>query len=164
MEGRFVKHYDQVEWSLYKNNLLDNKIYEEMQEHLYECDECMDIFISLIDEKEIEKASNIVPEDFTDNLMISIKNITPINKKIKRKSKLPQDFFIYYTAVASVTIILTAGGVFGKLVDSVPGITASINIQEEKTIKNPVYDFSETITKKTSSFINDFQVSKNKED
>ena len=159
-----MKHYDQVEWSLYKKNLLHKKIYEEMEEHLYECGHCMDIFLSLIDGNEIQDASKMISKDFTDNLMIDLKNITPINKKKTIKPKLPQDFFIYYTAVASVTILLTAGGVFGKLVESVPQITANISIQEEKSMKNPVYDFSETITKKTSNFINDFQISKNKEE
>lgn len=159
-----MKHYDQVEWSLYKRNLLDDKIYEVMEEHLYECDQCLNIFLSLIDENEIEEVGKVISEDFTDNIMMNIKNLTPINKKKAKRSKLPQDFFIYYTAVASVTILLTAGGVFGKLVESVPQITANISIQEDKIMKNPVYNLSETITKKTSIFINDFQISKNKED
>ena len=159
-----MKHYDQVEWSLYKNNLLDKKIHGAMEEHLYGCDQCLDIFLSLMDEKEIEKAGNIISEDFTDNLMINIKDLSSTNKKIKRKSRLSQDFFIYYTAVASVTIILTAGGVFGKLVESVPHITANINIEEERIRTNTIYNLSEAIAKKTSNFINDFQISKNKED
>ena len=159
-----MKHYDQVEWSLYKNNLIDSRIYEEMEEHLFQCNDCMDIFISLIDEKEIENAGSIIPEDFTDNVMRNIKNITPIKKKIKRKSKLPKDFFIYYTAVASVAIILTAGGFFGKLVDSVPQLTANISVQENKIMTNTIYDLSEKITNRTAMFVNDFQFNKNKED
>ena len=159
-----MKHYDQVEWILYKNNVLDNKIYEEMEEHLCLCDDCMDIFLSLIDEKEVEVAGEIISQDFTNKVMDNLKNIRPLKKKIKRKAKLPNDFFIYYTAVASVTIILTAGGFFGKLVDSVPQITANIKIQEEKIMSNIIYDFSEEITKRTSIFIKDFQISKNKED
>jgi hypothetical protein len=159
-----MKHYDQVEWVLYKSNLLDSKIYEEMEEHLYTCDDCMEIFLSLIDEEEINQAGFIVPEDFTYKVMDSLKNIRPLKKKIERKSKVSNDFFIYYTAVASVAIILTAGGLFSKLVDSVPQITANISIKEEKIMSNAIYNFSEQITKKTSMFINDFQISKNKED
>ena len=159
-----MKHYDQVEWSLYKKNLLNEKIHQVMEEHLYECDQCLDIFLSLIDENEIEEAGDIISKEFTDDLMMNIKKLTPINKKKAIKPKLPQDFFIYYTAVASVTILLTAGGVFGKLVESVPEITANISSQEEKIMKNTIYNFSEIITKKTSIFINDFQISKNKED
>lgn len=160
-----MKHYDYVEWVLYKKKLLDNKIHESMEEHLYLCDECLDIFLSLIDDLEIEKAGNLVPINFTNNVMGNIKNIRPIKKKsIKKQPKLINDFFIYYTAVASVAIILTAGGFFGKLVDSVPQITASINVQEEKIMSNTIYKFSEEITRRTSMFINGFQISKNKED
>lgn len=160
-----MKHYDYVEWVLYKKKLLDNKMHESMEEHLYLCDECLDIFLSLIDDPEVEKAGNLVPINFTNNVMGSIKNIRPIKKKsIKKQPKLINDFFIYYTAVASVAIILTAGGFFGKLVDSVPQITASINVQEEKIMSNTIYKFSEEITRRTSMFINGFQISKNKED
>lgn len=160
-----MKHYDQLEWVLYKSNLLDSKIYEEMEEHLYTCDDCMEIFLSLIDEEEINQAGSIVSVDFTNNVMNNLKNIRPMKKKsVKKQPKLPNDFFIYYTAVASVAIILTAGGFFSKLVDSVPQITANISIKEEKIMSNAIYNFSEQITKKTSMFINDFQISKNKED
>lgn len=160
-----MKHYDYVEWVLYKKKLLDNKMHESMEEHLYLCDECLDIFLSLIDDPEVEKAGNLVPINFTNNVMGSIKNIRPIKEKsIKKQPKLINDFFIYYTAVASVAIILTAGGFFGKLVDSVPQITASINVQEEKIMSNTIYKFSEEITRRTSMFINGFQISKNKED
>lgn len=159
-----MKHYDHVEWILYKNNLLDDKIYEEMEEHLYLCDDCMEIFLSLIGEEEINQAGSIVSEDFTDKVMDNLKNISPLKKKTKEKPKVTNDFFIYYTAVASVTIILTAGGFFGKLVDSVPRITANISVQESKIMTNAIYNFSEKITNKTAIFVNDFQFSKNKED
>ena len=155
-----MKHYDHVEWILYKNNLLDSKIYEEMENHLYLCDDCMEIFLSLIDEEEIDQAGIIVPEDFTGKVMDNFKNIRPLKNKIKKKSKITNDFFIYYTAVASVAIILTAGGFFGGLVDSVPQISASISAQENKIRTNGIYNFSEKITNRTSMFVNGFEINK----
>lgn len=162
-----MKHYDHIEWILYKKNLLDNNIYEKMENHLYECDDCLDIFLSLIDDEEIKIAEHIIPENFTPNIMDEIKNIRPLKKKIKRAKKKPQitnDFFIYYTAVASVAIILTAGGFFGKLVDSVPQITVKVSAQENKIMGNAIYELSERITNKIAMFVNDFQISKNRED
>jgi hypothetical protein len=157
-----MKHYDYIEWVLYKNNLLDSKIHEEMEEHLLLCDECMDIFLSLIDESEIEKAGNLVARNFTNQVMDNIKNIRPIKKTVKKKIKASNDFFIYYTAVASVAIILTASGFFTKVVDTVPQITANISLQDKRIRSNAIYDFSEKITNKTSLFINNFN--RNKED
>lgn len=160
-----MKHYDYVEWILYKKELLNNRIREGMEEHLYLCDECMDTFLSLIDGLEMESAEKLIPGDFTDKVMGNLRNIKPMKiKSIKNKPKLTNDFFLYYSAVASVAIILTAGGFFGKLVDSVPEITASISIQEEKIAANTIFKFSEEVTKRTSIFINDFQINRNKED
>ena len=159
-----MKHYDPVEWVLYKKNLLDDRIYEEMQDHLYLCDDCMETFLSLIDEEEISQAELIVAEDFTDKLMDGLGNIRPLKKKTKKKTKINNDFFIYYTAVASVAIILTAGGFFGGLVDSVPEITVNIPIQENRVKTNAIYELSEKITNRTAMFVNNFQFSKNKED
>ena len=65
-----MKHYDYVEWLFYKKNTLSIEKMEEMEEHLYNCDQCMEIFLSLIDEKEIAAASKIVPSAFNEDLDI----------------------------------------------------------------------------------------------
>ena len=152
-----MKHYDYVEWVLYKNNLLDDGIREEMEEHLYLCDECMEIFLSLIDEEEIQVAASIVPEDFTDKVMDNIKVIRPMKKPVKKRIKLTNDFFMYYVAVASVAIILTANGFFGRMVDAVPQIASNITMEDSRLKANTIYNISEKITNRTSSFINDFK-------
>ncbi len=144
-----MKHYDYVDWVLYKKDLLDTGIKEEMEDHLYGCDQCMEIFLSLIDQEEIKVAQSYGPKNF--------------NKKVLRKIKTSsfKDFFIYYAAVASVAIILTASGSFGKIVGMVPQIDKTIKESTVKYQANIVYSFSETITNKTSDFINDFSI-KNK--
>ena len=159
-----MKHYDYVEWLLYKKNLIDEKIHSEMEEHLFQCDKCMDVFISLIDEKEIEAAKSLISENFNENIMEKIDNITPIKqitkKQKKKQKKFPKDFFLYYTATAAVAILLTAGGVFTSMVDSVP---RTINIEESKFHTNKMYKFTEKITQETSNFIDNFSFIKDKE-
>lgn len=157
-----MKHYDYVEWVLYKNKLLDDEIYNEMEEHLFLCESCMEIFLQLIDEEELEKVGNLVPIDFTNKVMNNIKDISPMKKRTKKK--VSNDFFIYYAAVASVAIILTAGGFFEKMVETVPYISANISLQENNIKRDTIYNFSEIITSKTSKFINNFGIVKNKED
>lgn len=159
-----MKHYDNVEWILYKRNLLDTKIYNEMKEHLFQCDDCMDIFISLIDEKEIADVEKFIPKDFSENIMEKIENVTPIKQEINRnkikKTKYPKDFFLYYTAVAAVAIVLTASGVFNIMVDNIP---TNIKLEQSKIDTNKIYEVSEKITQGTSSFIYNFNFIKNKE-
>lgn len=154
-----MKHYDYVEWVLYKKNLLDEKIHDEMEDHLYLCDKCMNIFLSLIDEREIEEAGRVISEDFIPNMMANIKGIKPIKKVVKKKkrNKSSNDLLLYYAAVASVAIIFTATGMFGRIVDIVPEISFSISLEESKFQTNRIYNLSETITNKTSKFINNFQ-------
>ena len=146
-----MKHYDYVEWLFYKKNMLSIEKMDEMEEHLYGCDECMELFLSLIDEEEIKIASTIVPEDFNQNIMSKIKS-TKVKKiqPIKKPVKYP---FGYFVAVASVTIVLTLGGVFTNLVDTVPNISASVSMLEKPDRPNRIFNLSEKIVNRTSKFI-----------
>ena len=145
-----MKHYDSIEWMLYKKDLVSEQIKEEMNEHLILCDECMDIFLSLIEEEEILDAEKFIKEDFTEKVINKTKKIKLM--KLKKKKKVMNDFFIFYTAVASVTVILTAGGFFGNLIE--PRIYISKNMEEKQT--RSLYNVSEDITNKTSDFIKNF--------
>lgn len=146
-----MKHYDYVEWLFYKKNMLSIEKMDEMEEHLYSCDECMELFLSLINEEEIKIASTIVPEDFNQNIMSKIKS-TKVKKiqPIKKPVKYP---FGYFVAVASVTIVLTLGGVFTNLVDTVPNISASISTLQQPDRPNRIFNLSEKIVNRTSKFI-----------
>lgn len=159
-----MKHYDYVEWVLYKKNLLDKKTYNKMEEHLFQCDICMDTFLSLIEEEEIGNAKAFIPEDFNENLMNKIENITPIKqitKKSKKKQfKFPKDYFLYYTATAAVAILLTAGGVFNTMVDNVP---RTINMERSKLDPSKIYNFTEKISQETSNFVYNFSFIKDEE-
>lgn len=146
-----MKHYDHIEWLLYKNEVLSEKQHDTMEEHLFNCDDCMEVFLSLIDESEIAAAGNVIPEDFNDKVIDRIskdkvKKLNPVNKK---KSFNYQ--FGYYVAIASVTILLTLNGFYTGFVDSVPKITNVMRIPEER--ENVVFRFSERIVNGTSEFL-----------
>jgi len=161
-----MKHFHLDEWLLYKNKLLSEEKQIEMENHLYTCDSCMDIFLSLINDDEIDKAATIVPENFTENILKNIGKIKPIRtkKSTKKGYRKSSDFFLYYAAVASVAIILTAGGVFGKMVDLVPQISVNMSKKESQVKVDTIYNFSESITNRTSQFINNFGIKEEKED
>ena len=149
-----MKHYDYVEWLLYKNKALSSERVEEMEEHLYNCDLCMDIFLSLIDVEEIKIAEAAIPEDFTNKVINKISNSKVKNvqtKDIQKKDfKLNFQFGIY-AAVASVTVLLSLSGFFTNFVNAVPKLTASIQLVEERP--NYIGDISNSIVNSTSSFL-----------
>lgn len=158
-----MKHYDYVEWLFYKKNMFAIEKQDEMEEHLFNCDECMEIFLSLIDEEEINEASNIVPEDFNKNIMMKISN-TKVKKIVATKKPVKYPFG-YFVAVASVTIVLTLGGFYTNLVDAVPNISASVNMLEKHDKPNRIFNFSERIVNGTSKFIVSIEnIDRNKEE
>ncbi|MEW8972697.1 MAG: hypothetical protein AB2375_00765 [Tissierellaceae bacterium] len=150
-----MRHYDYVEWLLYKNNLISKEKQVEMEEHLYNCDDCMKVFLSSIDDMEIEEAGILVPDDFSSKIMSNIKNVRPIKKPINKKKNF-NDLFLYYISVASVAIFFTAGGIFTKMVEVVPQISIGMSIEESRVRTDTIYNLSESITNRTSEFINNF--------
>lgn len=160
-----MKHYDYMEWFFYKEKNISDEKYREMEEHLYNCDECMNIFLSLIDNLEIDQAEEAISSDFTKNV---IGNIQKVKYKPKPKIYNEATSFIsgfgYYVAAAAVVIMLTWSGFFSGLVDVVPKI-AETTIEENITDKpNIIFSLSEKIVNRTSSFINDFEIYNGKEE
>lgn len=146
-----MKHYDYIEWLFYKNEMLSKEKSEEMVQHLYNCDTCMEIFLSLVDENEAEHAGKTISDDFTLKIINNIPKVKNSKAKIKQSKKAFNYQFGYYAAVASVTVILTLSGFYSCLVDAVPKLSASVHITE----KHPsiITNFSDSVVDSTSSFL-----------
>jgi len=146
-----MKHYDYIEWLLYKNEMLSKEKSEEMEQHLYNCNTCMEIFLSLIDEKEIEKSGQLISDEFTSEIINNIPKIKSSKPKIKQSKMAFNYQFGYYAAVASVTVILTLGGFYTGLVDAVPKLSASVQISQKQT--NIIEGLSHSIVDSTSNLL-----------
>lgn len=163
-----MRHYDEVEWKLYKKDILNEQMHREMEEHLFHCDDCRDIFLSLIDDEEIEKAGTFISNDFQENLMKNIQKIKyatiPIDRdKYKKKKKFYNEMLLYYTAVASVAIFLTGAGVFNSVVDKIPDISRTIEKEKVAIETNKINEFSKSVLNITSNFAEGFKF-KNREE
>lgn len=163
-----MKRYDTVEWILYKKEMLHEHIKTEMEDHLLECDSCMDLFLSLISEKDINNAGELISDDFNENLMKDIVKAIPLNKHIsnkvkeknKKKTKIYNEILLYYTAVASVAIFLTATGFFNRVVEKVPEISSNIHHEKLSINTYKINEFSKSITKATANFTNSIKFNK----
>lgn len=164
-----MTHFSKKQWILYKKNLLSEEDSIKMEDHLYTCDTCMDIFLSLIDIEDLDLVEETISSDFTKSVMKKIDGVIPISKNTNkfvnnrtRKKKMIENIFMYYVAVASVVLVLTAGGVFTKMTE-LP--IENIKVDNERTSKGleKVYSFSEKITEGTNTFINSFGIKNNKE-
>lgn len=176
-----MTHYDLVEWTLYKKDLLHENIKEEMENHLLECDDCMDAFLSIID-RELEDGFEHIAklsEDFTDevinkiqtkektdkdekplskNLIIDNRVKTNKIKKAKKKKNIYNEFLVYYMAVASVAIFLTASGFFTTIANRTPEFGEKLIASKKEVKVDSVYRFSQNITDATSSFVHNFNI------
>lgn len=160
-----MKHYDYLEWFFYKEKVLSEEKSKEMEEHLYECSECMDIFLSLIDSEEIDGAEKTISHDFTYRVMKDIQKVKlkPI-AKVKKNTTSFKNVFGYYAAAAAVAIILTWGGFYSGLVDALPQVAKATAQKNRFDTPNIIFSLTEKIVNKTSIFVNDFQISSGKEE
>lgn len=154
-----MKHYDHLEWFLYKECSIPEEKHREMEEHLYNCDKCMDIFLSLIDSEEIDEGEMIIPPAFTSRVMNKIKEKKKPRKIIEKNHKSTfKNIFVYYAAAAAVAIILTCSGFYKGMVDIVPQISETTINKNINNTGDIVFNLSEKIVGKTSSFITNFEI------
>ncbi len=170
-----MKHYEKAEWLLYKDGLLPQDQCEEMEEHLMECTGCLELYLSLVSEAEIEQAEQLISPDFTEQVMQEVKNLeiqsihqpepkpvsTIKNNKVKKQKKSKKgkrtSMLVYYAAAASITLFFMGTGFFQALVETGPKLEALQakveNIPQSKTELN----WSQKITDKTSRWLREFE-------
>lgn len=151
-----MTHFSKGKWLAFKNDQVLEEEKTMMEDHLYTCDTCMDIYLKLIDKEELDFAEMIISRDFTNSVMKSIEAIAPIKKINKKKKKMVENIFMYYVAAASVVLVLTAGGVFTRIIEFPMEKINVDRFQTQESIGN-IYSFSEKITNSTNSFINNFE-------
>jgi hypothetical protein len=148
-----MKHYDYIEWLLYKNKALSDEKLKEMEAHLYNCDICMDIFLSLVSEDEIKMAGSMLTNDFTDKVIDKLPKYKVEKKEIEHDKKHFYYQFGIYAAVATVTIVMSLSGVFTHMVDAVPKIASSIQVNDQCFEQNIIVKLSDRIINSTSYLI-----------
>lgn len=155
-----MTHYDIVEWQLFKEDLIHEKIREDMEDHLLECTDCMDIFLALVDKETSDEAR--VSEKFTDNVIKGIPSNTQIyrNNKSKKgfKINLYNELLVYYMAVASVAIFLMGSGFFSTIVSETPKLGEKLIASKREVRIDGAYRISKNITNITSNFVREFNL------
>jgi len=147
-----MRHYDIKQWKLFSENLIEENMHIEMQQHLLECDQCMELYLTSVEEK-TNGEDTYINENFTDNIM---NTISSENKKIKEKNyKRRRINLIGCYAVAScLTIFLMWNGAFQFLFDAIPKHSeefANTSLKREQVF---VSGWTDRLTDETSSLIN----------
>lgn len=117
-----MNHVRNEELVRYINDELDEHKREQIDQHIYSCDQCLNIYM-----RTIEEHKKILPEirnqdTFTEKVIRIIANDPLPNKKenpFQRKIYFYQKAAFHYLVAAAMTIILMTSGVFTHLMSYV---------------------------------------------
>ncbi len=122
-----MSHYNKKQWKWYADDLIDGKQKKEMESHLVDCDDCLETYLSIIEETQIDRVDGLLNGNFTDNVMAQLKNqeMKPL-LKLKKKRKKTSDILLYYVAAACITLVFFSSGVFDFIGYYVPKTTVQL--------------------------------------
>ncbi|NLI93180.1 MAG: hypothetical protein GX434_13650 [Peptococcaceae bacterium] len=119
--------YKPEEWKAYQAGVLGESEQIKMEEHLLVCMECMETYLSLIEESVFDENLPKLSEEFTEKLLSSIENekrwqkaSVPVRnissgKKDKEVRNNRVNLFVSYCAAAGIAMFFWVGGYFDHL-------------------------------------------------
>jgi predicted anti-sigma-YlaC factor YlaD len=156
--GFHMNHISLGEWKNYaKDEINDDKrfLYEQ---HLYICDQCMDLYMEAIDSIQDEAPAIEDPSNYTNEVMSTIhfeKAKRPMSEKEIKKRWYEEKVFHYVLATA-MTLLLMATGVFSGL--------TNITTQFEKNSKDQQQSsITENVLNKTTALLDQVEQSEKEE-
>jgi anti-sigma factor RsiW len=138
-------HYKHQDWLAYiKDELTENKC-EEVENHLFSCDDCLDIYMNLVNEETKNLPDLKDEKGFTDGIINSLSSKQE-KPAITRKRPVYQQPLFHYGVAAAVTFVLMTSGFFQSITGFVSTVEAASTIQSENSV-------SDNLMKKAISLI-----------
>lgn len=122
-----MNHIPYEKWLLYIIDELEPKVRTSFDEHLYQCDQCLEQYM-----KALEKHSHIMLEnedDLTERIMDQIETSSPSGMTKHQQTNFHRKTIIHYVIAASMTLFLMVSGVFSNLTN----IVDHVDEQKQKT-------------------------------
>ncbi|CAM3884316.1 hypothetical protein [Lederbergia lenta] len=133
-----MNHISYEKWFQYAQDKLDEETRTEYENHLYNCDHCLEIYLAAVEASETSMPVLTSSTSFTDSVMNQVnetkKEKPVINKRVKNNRR---QTMIHYALAAAMTLILMSTGIFSQL----------MNVANEFDNPNP---------KHTESFVSNF--------
>jgi hypothetical protein len=117
-----MRHFLKEDWLLFSQHLLDGQREIEMEKHLENCNDCLEIYIQTIEE--------MPAYEYSQNLTQVIMQQIP-KKKNYNKNKMLFEYFV----AASITLFLMTSGVFQFISNAIPSTTTKF-LRAEDNVKN----------------------------
>lgn len=121
-----MNHVSYEQWQLYVKNELNDDVREGYDEHLYSCDQCLEVYLMAVTEFESELPVLSNADEFTNMIMAEVSNE---KKKYEVTSPFYQKTIFHYGIAAAMTILFMTSGVFQSITKYVDNVQ-SPNIEE----------------------------------
>ncbi|MCJ7840978.1 hypothetical protein MUB24_08695 [Lederbergia sp. NSJ-179] len=146
-----MNHYRIDHWLQYVRDELDDETRIQYENHLYDCDHCLELYLQAVDANEFQMPELAEPNHFTDSIMKQVQEINTKEDqpKIRAKHSYKQTF-IHYSIAVAMTFILMSTGVFSQLLKMPHTIENSESKQSES--------FIQSFLNKQGSIINKFEM------
>src|SRR4051794_5778541 len=117
-----MNHATRQQWQDYVEGKLEAAQHEVLEHHLYECDKCLELYMSAIDTSIVRDYTNphlLVPDSeaastAADRIMAAIHNRGALYQSNRRVSFIRHPLF-QYTVAAAITMLLLSTGVFHNI-------------------------------------------------
>ena len=162
-----MKHYNYEEWKLFVEEGLEDSLRASMEEHLYQCDECMECYLSVIDTS-IDIADGLIPISFTDNLMRLIEEEIqhPPQTKVKRQQQMKigkNQILKYYSIAACITIVLFHYGIFDLIGESIPKAAEELANSTQRVEIVVTNRWSDRLINSPFQFLNNLKINRRRD-
>jgi len=151
-----MTHFDRTMWTLFTQDKIDKKTYDEMMQHLECCTQCLETYMSTVEDTCRASAEILISPEFTDTVMSKVETRAvksyPVNKPVKVSK--PPNVFVYYAAAACITLILSFSGAFQFLLDDVPKTSGKADKPRSGVEKIFLNGWSDRLTNITKNLIN----------
>jgi len=170
-----MKHYSFEEWLQYVNDEVNENTKEELENHLYSCDQCLDQYLIAVEASEsslpilsdssdftdlvmaeVSKQKTVVPDTVRNLNTMSMVPLVPDTKMTNMKKKpFYQQAVFHYLLAAAATLLLTFSGVFQSLAAYANSIDKP-QIQEKKPsvtegVINKTFAWMDSLEKKEAN-------------
>jgi small nuclear ribonucleoprotein (snRNP)-like protein len=130
-----MMHYPFEEWMKYVENKLDLDVREVYEDHLYSCDQCLNLYLQAVSEAGSQLPVMTNEDSFTDFVMAQASEIKLAEQKSvkgKERKLIFKSTFFHYTLAAAMTILLMMTGVF-QSITQYAGNVQSPDFQQKET-------------------------------
>ncbi|WP_141430394.1 hypothetical protein [Bacillus sp. 03113] len=131
-----MRHYSESDWTKYVNNELEEHVREAYEKHLYSCDQCLELYVRVIEQHEDSFPVIIDETDFANSIMEAISEQKIIQKQ--KATPFYQKALFHYTLAAAMTLLLMMTGVFHSITEYAESIQLSEQNGEQSSMTDGI--------------------------